>query len=333
MPKKSTRRKRGNKGSHLVKQTPDQKILEHLLSIKEQVLEREVLPFDTGRFGHMPHNSFTKHQYGGFFNLLMIMIRSFQNDWDDPRFVTVGKAKEIGADFKGQKTTTLWAPVFIKERNEDTGELEVVAVRFRTFRVFNVTQFANLSELEIPQLERSNWGDTPIMERIEAVKEHALTNFNIQPEFVEQPFIPAPHYKPASHQVVLPPPHEYREPERFTQSMIHELLHATGAPSEMGRFKQHEADFHGEHLTEYAYEEMAVQFATASLLAQYGFRHETKRSAAYILSWYKAIEDKPELLGQAINEATSVVKHILRDNPLPDFSTDEEDEDVLQEAA
>ena len=281
----SGKRRGNNNGSHLVKQTPEQKIMEHLLSIKQQVLEREVLPFDTGRFACMPHNAFTKHQYGGFFNLLMIMIRSFTQGWEDPRFVTVGKAKEIGAKFKGEKTTTLWAPVFIKEINEDTGKEEVVAVRFRTFRVFNVTQFANLAELEIPALEKSNWGDTPVMERIEAVREHAMANFNVEPTFVEKAFIPAPHYKPEMHEIVLPPPDEYRRPERFLQSLLHELMHATGAPSEMARFEQHEADFHGEKMAEYAYEEMVVQFATASLLAQYGFPHETKRSAAYILSW------------------------------------------------
>ena len=331
--KYSSRRRGGGKGSHLVKQTPEQKILEHLLSIKQQVLEREVLPFDVGRFARLPHNAFTKHQYGGVFNLLMIMIRSFVNGWDDPRFVTVGKAKEIGAEFKGEKTTALWAPVFIKEINEDTGKEEVVAVRFRTFRVFNVTQFANLEELDIPALEESNWDDTPIMERIEAVKVHALANFNVEPTFVEMPFIPAPHYKPTLHQVVLPPPHEYRRPERFLQSLLHELMHATGAPSEMGRFKQHEADFHGEQVAEYAYEEMVVQFATASMLAQYGFPHETRRSAAYILSWYKAIEDRPELLGEAIREAMAVIRHIMKDNPLPDYLSNEEDESAPEEPA
>ena len=283
--KRPSGKRRGGNSSHLVKQTPEQKILEHLLSIKQQVIEREVLPFDVGRFARMPHNAFTKHQYGGFFNLLMIMIRSFTQGWEDPRFVTVGKAKEMGAKFKGERTTTLWAPVFIKEINEDTGKEEVVAVRFRTFRVFNVVQFANLTELDIPALEKSNWGDTPVMERIEAVREHALANFNKEPAFVEMPFISAPHYKPGLHEIVLPRPDEYRRPERFVQSLLHELMHATGAPSEMGRFKQHEADFHGEKMAGYAYEEMVAQFATASLLAQYGFPHETKRSAAYILSW------------------------------------------------
>ena len=75
----------------------------------------------------------------------------------------------------------------------------------------------------------------------------------------------------------------------------------------------------------------STQFATASMLAQYGFPHETKRSAAYILSWYKAIEDKPDLLGQAIREAMAVIRHIIKDNPLPDYSSDEGDEEALLE--
>ncbi|MDE2688563.1 MAG: zincin-like metallopeptidase domain-containing protein [Chloroflexota bacterium] len=329
--KGNTGKRRNGKRSHLVKQTPEQKILDHLLSIKQQVIEREILPFDTGRFTRLPHNAFTGHEYRGFFNLLMIMMRNFQLGWDDPRFVTVGKAKEIGAKFKGEKTTTLWAPLPIKETNEDTGKEEVVAMRFRTFRAFNVKQFSNLSDLDVPALKKSNWGDTPVMERIDAVKEHALANFNIVPTFVETPSVHAPHYKPALHQIVLPPPDEYRRPERFVQSLIHELMHATGAPSEMARFKQHDADFHNEEKAEYAYEEMVAQFATASLLAQYGFPHETKRSAAYILSWYKVIEDKPEILGKAIREAMSVINHILKDNPLPDYSDDEEDPTTSEE--
>ncbi len=320
MPKKSYRRK----SSNMVKQTPEQKILEHLLLIKDQVIEREVLPFDVGRFAYMPFNAFTKHSYRGMYNLLMLMMQCFTHGWEDPRFVTVGKAKEIKADFRKQPTTMLWAPVIIKGRNEETGEEEVKAIRFRAFRVFNVEQFANRDELCIPPLPRSRWGDTPIMERIEAVREHALANFKVEPAFIEKAMISSPHYRPDSHEIVLPPPAEYHKPERFVQSLLHELMHATGAPSELNRFKKHKADFHGKRAQEYGYEEMVAQFATAFLITEYGFKHESKSSAAYILSWYKAIEDKPELLGQSIREAMSVIRHVLKDNPLPDYSQDEE---------
>ena len=324
MPRKTYRRSRA---ADAVKRTPEQKILEYMLSIKEQVLERETLPFDVGRFAYLPYNAFTKRQYTGMHNLIMLMIGAFQYGWTDPRFVTVGKAKEIGADFRGRRTTPLWAPVTVSEIDEETGEKKVKGVRFRAFRVFNVEQFRNREELNIPPLPRSRWGDTPVMERIEEVKEHALTNFRKSPLFIEQPLVRASHYRPNTHEIVLPPPAEYRDPGRFVQSLLHEVAHATGASSELKRFKrQEDGGFCGFDKKEYAYEEMLTQFATAFLVTHYGFEHESKRSSDYILSWYRVIEDRPDALGNAIRSAMSVVKFITRDNPLPDYSEDAEDD-------
>lgn len=332
------------------KQTPEEEILKSLLSIKDLVMARETLPFEVGRYAYMPYNAFTEHQYRGLFNLMMIMIRTLEavafaaaaeevtgekaepsGDFSDPRFVTVGKAKEIGAQFRGQRTTPLWAPMLIKGIDEETGEEEVKALRFRIFRVFNVTQFANLDELDIPPLQRSRWGDTPVMERIEAVREHVLVNFKVKPTFRTEPMVMAPHYNQSKHEIVMPPATEYAQPDRFVQSLLHELMHATGAPSELKRFEKHDVDFCSEIRQKYAYEEMVAQFATAFLVTEYGFAHETKRSAQYILSWYKAIEDKPELLGAAMREAMALIKHVFNNNPLPDYSVEEED--VMQQAA
>ena len=329
--KKKTYRRRKSGGK---KQTPEQKILEYMLGLKEEVLNREVMPWDSGRLGHLPYNPFTGHQYGGSFNMFMLQVRSFGTGWTDPRFVTRGKAKELKADFRGQRMTQLWYPMQRKEVNEDTGEEEVVGVYYQPFFVFNVEQFANLAELDIPPLAVSKWGETPAAERIEAVKEHMLANFKAPPAIREEAMIRAPHYRPATHEVVLPPTREYRRPERFAQSMIHELVHATGAPGELKRFK---VNRYGSPCSpqggDYAYEEMVTQFATASLLTQYGFAHERKTSADYILSWYRAIEDRPELLGSAIKDAMAVIRYVNEDNPLPNAEDFEVDEQALQEAA
>ena len=83
---------------------------------------------------------------------------------------------------------------------------------------------------------------------------------------------------------------------------------------------------------DYAYEEMVTQFSTAPLLTQYGFAHERKTSADYILSWYRSIEDKPELLGSAIKDAMAVIRFVNEDNPLPE-AADFEEEVALREAA
>ena len=334
MAKKRTYRRRKS-GANAKKQSPEQKILEYMLGLKEEVLKREVMPWDSGRLGHLPYNPFTNHQYGGSFNLFMLQVRAFGTGWTDPRFVTKGKARELKADFRGQRMTQLWYPMQRKEINEDTGEEEVVGVYYRPFFVFNVEQFANLKELSIPPQPVSKWGDTNVIERIEAVKEHMLVNFKSAPAMCEEAMIRAPYYRPATHEVVLPPTREYPKPERFAQSMIHELVHATGAPSELRRFKRGE---YGEPCApqggDYAYEEMVTQFATASLLTQYGFAHERKTSAAYILSWYRTIEDKPELLGLAIKDAMAVIRYVNDGNPLPNAEDFEDgDDEMLQEAA
>ncbi len=335
MPKtrgKKTYRRRKSNGK---KQTPEQKILEYMLGLKEEVLKREVMPWDSGRLGHLPYNPFTNHQYGGSFNMFMLQVRAFGTGWTDPRFVTRGKAKELKADFRGQRMTQLWYPMQRKQVNEDTGEEEVVGVYYRPFFVFNVEQFANLAELDIPPLQVATWGETSAAERIAGVKEHMLANFKAAPSMREEAMIRAPYYRPATHEVVLPPTREYRKPERFAQSMIHELVHATGASSELGRFKRSE---YGEPCAprggDYAYEEMVTQFATASLLTQYGFAHERKTSADYILSWYTTIENKPELLGSAIKDAMAVIRYVNEGNPLPHTPEfDGEEEVVMEEAA
>lgn len=325
------------------KQSPAEKIYQFMMQLKEDVLERNVLPWDSGRVGHQAYNPFSGHVYSGMYNSLMLDVDAFLNNRTDARYVTRKKAVEIGADFRGAKMTHLWLPLPRRQVNEDTGEEEQVGVWFKSFFVFSVEDFNNLDDLKIPEAPVYSWGDTPVVERIEAVSEHLLANFRRKPLIEEKARIRAPYYRPRTHEIGLPPTAQYRLPERYLQSKIHEVVHATGASSELDRFK---ADRYGEPCSpsggEYAFEEMVTQFATAYLLKQYGFAHERKTSADYILSWYRSIEDKPELLGNAIQMAMAVVRFVNNANPLPQTLIDDargsdgddtEDEDSLGLAA
>ncbi|MXY45866.1 MAG: DUF1738 domain-containing protein [Chloroflexi bacterium] len=239
---------------------------------------------------YLPYNPFTKREYSGRFNLPMLLLSAYSHGWTDPRFVTVGKAKEIGADFRGQRTTPLWAPRPIKEKDEETGEERVRGVFFYVFRVFNARQFRNLEELEIPAVPRSRWGETTMMDRIEVIKEHVTVNFHTPPIFVEKAFIEAPYYLRDKHQIVLPPAAEYACPEGFAQSLLHEIIHATGASSELKRFKtQDDGALCALDTTDRAYEEIVTQFATAFLVTQYGFEHERRCSSDYIVSGFRVL--------------------------------------------
>ena len=123
---------------------------------------------------------------------------------------------------------------------------------------------------------------------------------------------------------------EYANEQRYFQSLIHEVCHATGSPSELSRFKTND---YGRPCTpdgkEYAFEEMVTQFATSAILALYGMPMEEEVSADYILSWYKSVEEDPSVLGRAMGQAIDIFKFIQKDNPLP--QAPEADEETAQE--
>lgn len=317
-------RKKYRRKSNNARQTPAQHILSYLLEMKKMAEEGNTKKFDVGRrYSGMPYNAFTGHQYAGFHNVIMLTIAAIVHGYTDPRFVTMGKAKEIGANFKGQKSTMLWAPVPVKKKDEETDEDKIVGIRFHDFRVFNVDQLANKDELDIPPLQRATWGDLSALQRLEAVKKHALKNFKQMPEFKEDGMVVAPHYRSHSHTIVLPPTNQYESIDLFAQSLIHEIMHATGAESELKRFKKQEADFHSSDAS-YAFEEMVAQFSTAYLLVYYQFDHDAGTSADYALGWSRRIENEPELFEKVITEAMAVIRHTLKDNPLPSLMVNEE---------
>ena len=318
----------------------DLKVLDYLLSIKEKVVERRVAPWSSGRSYHLPFNAFTKHEYVGKYNLFVLMMRFGFEGYTDPRVITRGKVDElvkegVKIDWRGQTMTQVWYPRERKEVNEDTGELEVVGVYFKPFFVFNVEQLKG-DDLGLPPLPRPAWIGDDADERVETVKAHLTANFKTAPHIDEEPFIRAPYYQPSQHKVVMPPMREYEYEQRYFQSLIHEVCHATGAPSELGRFKTND---YGTPCApdggDYAFEEMVTQFATSAILALYGMPMEEEVSASYILSWYKRVEADPSILGRAMGEAVRVVKFIQKDNALPvaPDADDAEDAELMEIAA
>ena len=311
------RRTYRRKRSPATKEGVEEKILKHITGLKEEVLNREVLPWDSGRFMRLPYNPWTNHEYIGTFNLFMLQMRSYIEGWDDPRFITVGKAKELSGDFKGQTTTELWYPVVKKvERDEDEDSEdreERTRLYFNIFRVFNVSQ---VKGIDAPPLPGATWLGEDREETVAAIREHLTANFSKPPLYRTVAMLNAPSYSPGLHRIQLPPMSEYETLDRYVRSLIHETVHATGR--ELKRFKKDEygspcAPENGE----YAFEEMVTEFATSALLTHYGLSHERRTSAAYILSWYRAIENDPKSLPNAIRAAMAAFRFVTGDNPLP----------------
>ena len=316
------RKRRNSKKAHqpgITRPTAADRVLAFLEGVKEDVLARETLPFDVGRFAHMPYNVNTGHAYGGKYNRPILLTQAALKGWTDPRFLTIGYAKELGADFRGQRTTELcgWQPHYTED--EETGEKLENGGHFYWFKVLNAQQLANLDELPIPAVKQAAWPDETSAQVVDAVRNHILKNFNKHPEFKEDAMVESPHYLPHRHVIVLPPISQYKSLDLFMLSLVHELMHATGGDSELKRYDSKTAEnFHSER-ERYAFEEMVAQFATSFLLMHYGFQYEVKRSAKYIQGWFRAVREKPETLDEALKVANNIIGHILKDNPLPDL--------------
>ncbi|TDQ54514.1 hypothetical protein EV658_1341, partial [Phaeovulum veldkampii DSM 11550] len=92
-------------------------------------------------------------------------------------------------------------------------------------------------------------------------------------------------YVPALDYVQVPPPQAYFEPINWHRTALHELGHATGHASRLGR------DFSGSFGTKaYAFEELVAEMNAAFCCASLGIV-PTVRHADYIGSWLEVLRE------------------------------------------
>ena len=92
--------------------------------------------------------------------------------------------------------------------------------------------------------------------------------------------------------------------------MFHELSHATGHASRVGRKGILEPSYFGSH--EYSKEELVAEMSAAFLCGHTGIENKTiENSAAYIAGWLKALKNDKTLLVHAAAQAQNAADYIL----------------------
>ena len=100
-------------------------------------------------------------------------------------------------------------------------------------------------------------------------------------------------YVPAHDYVQVPPPQAYFEPINWHRTALHELGHATGHTSRLGR------DFSGSFGTKkYAFEELIAEINAAFCCASFGIA-PTVRHADYIGSWLEVLREDNRAIASA----------------------------------
>nr|WP_081856761.1 ArdC-like ssDNA-binding domain-containing protein [Sphingobium sp. DC-2] len=194
----------------------------------------------------MPRNAATARQYSGI-NVLILWGAVIQHGYPTQHWLTFRQALSLGGNVrKGEHGTTVvyadrFTPEDEKRRARETGE-EAGSIPFlKRFTVFNAAQCEGLPDniaVEAPPPPPGM-----IEPQVEALIAATGIDFRIGGNRA--------YYAPAQDYVQVPPPQAYFEPINWHRTALHEIGHATGHETRLGR------DFSGSFGTKkYAFEEM-----------------------------------------------------------------------------
>ncbi len=248
----------------------------------------------------MPANAATGRQYSGI-NVLILWGAVIEHGFPVQSWLTFRQALSLGGHVrKGERgTTVVYADRFIpddeKKRAQETGE-EAQAIPFlKRFTVFNVAQCEDLpADLAVaPPAPEPGL----IEPRVEALIKATGIDFRIGGDRA--------FYVPTQDYVQVPPPQAYFETINWHRTALHELGHATGHASRLGR------DLSGSFGSKkYAFEELIAEMNAAFCCASLGIV-PTVRHADYIGSWLEVLREDNRAIVRAASQASKAADWLL----------------------
>jgi len=248
----------------------------------------------------MPANAATGRAYSGI-NVLILWGAVVEHGFPLQSWLTFRQALSLGGHVrKGERgTTVVYADRFIpddeKKRAQDTGE-EAQAIPFlKRFTVFNVAQCEDLPD----DLAAAPPAPEPglIEPRVAALIKATGIDFRIGGDRA--------FYVPAQDYVQVPPPQAYFETINWHRTALHELGHATGHASRLGR------DLSGSFGSKkYAFEELVAEMNAAFCCASLGIT-PTVRHADYIGSWLEVLREDNRAIVRAASQASKAADWLL----------------------
>jgi antirestriction protein ArdC len=248
----------------------------------------------------MPANAATGRQYSGI-NVLILWGAVIEHGFPVQSWLTFRQALSLGGHVrKGEHgTTVVYADRFIpedeKRRAQETGE-DAQAIPFlKRFTVFNIAQCEDLPEglsVALPV-----WEPGLLQPRVEALIKATGVDFRIGGNRA--------FYMPAHDYVQVPPPQAYFETINWHRTALHELGHATGHASRLGR------DLSGSFGSKkYAFEELVAEMNAAFCCATLGIV-PTVRHADYIGSWLEVLREDNRAIVRAASQASKAADWLL----------------------
>lgn len=264
-------------------------------------LEEGTVPWHQPWSTEMPKNLVSKREYRGI-NVFLLGSTSYAN----PYWLTYKQAKRLGGHVrKGERSTPVvfWRWLEREQENSDTGEKETKNVPLlRYYNVFNIEQCEGIPEDKIPAQENSR-EFAPIDTAEKTVQD--MPQRPIIRHRGSQAF-----YRPSADVVNMPPAELFQSSEEYYSTLLHELTHATGHESRLGRLDTDKLAAFGSK--GYSQEELVAEMGAAFLCGHCQIENKTiDNSAAYIQGWLRKLKNDKRLVVFAAAQAQKAADFIL----------------------
>lgn len=273
-----------------------------------QSLEENVIPWRKGWSNSLNKNGITGKEYNGI-NRMILSYIAYKENYDDNRWYTYVQIKNNGYKLKEGKgkgvPIEFWSVYDIKyKRNISFEEYnKIISINpemknnFKTY--CNITYVFNGSLIEgIPKKNISKILSIKPNDYIRKIIRKLNVNYE---EKGDKAF-----YDLVGDKVVIPSLDKFLDEYSCYATQLHELSHSTGHESRLNRLEIR-------NIEDYAKEELIAEISSSFLMQKLNVTpkmEDYNNHKAYIQSWIKLLNDKPNELFKAINESTKVYNYI-----------------------
>lgn len=250
---------------------------------------------------NQPKNLITKKDYRGV-NVFLLACMPYSS----PYWLTFKQAQDKGGFVrKGEKSTPVvfWKWLDRKDANVEGEEAVTGNGKIPMLRYYSVFNLEQVEDIAPPSTTETVHPFTPVE--------------NAEQIIAGMPMKPNIHYggnrasySPMLDVVKMPEPEAFETPADFYATYLHELTHATGHVSRLGRRGILEPSYFGSH--EYSKEELVAEMGATFLCAHAGIEQPIiENSAAYIHGWLRNLKNDKTLLVHAAAQAQKACDYIL----------------------
>jgi antirestriction protein ArdC len=258
-------------------------------------LEAGVAPWRKPWRTEMPANLVSKKEYRGI-NVFLLAFEGYGSRY----WLTYRQARALGGNVrKGQHGTKVvfWKVDEYRKENSLTGETEDrKSMLLRYYTVFNLEQCEGITSAEALTTIH------PI-EQCESIVDQMLNRPTLEQDS-------RAWYLPSTDTVGMPARSAFHSGEEYYSTLFHELTHATGHPSRVGREGIMEHNPFGSE--QYSKEELVAEMGAAMLCGVAGIESQTlNNSAAYLQPWISRLRSDSRLIVSAASQAQKAADYVL----------------------